>query len=341
MRTTIRDIAKRVGVSNSLVSLYLNNRPLAARIAESTKRKIDEAVKELNYNPSATARALKNGKSKTLGLVTAKLCSDYGSFFAQTLLDECSRQGYQLLIGITHFNAEEERRALENLISRQADGIFYTLKLFPADYLNAIGRNDYPILQLNSENPEFNSAALGLEDPLKEVARKIRELGCRRILVPHQSWSDILEKELAGYGVEIVGGRSRTTSDAENFQFLKDLRPDAVAADSSIYIKLLRRKCRELGLPTPYLFYNYALPCDYIDDPAIIGVTVCNFKHRLSGIVHRMIQMLEHPGAAVLHTKDPIRVMNPDELRTYHQSQLADPFYEPLVSKLNYEEYDR
>ena len=169
MRTTIRDIAKRVGVSNSLVSLYLNNRPLAARIAESTKRKIDEAVKELNYNPSATARALKNGKSKTLGLVTAKLCSDYGSFFAQTLLDECSRQGYQLLIGITHFNAEEERRALENLISRQADGIFYTLKLFPADYLNAIGRNDYPVLQLNSEDPEFNSVTPDLEDPLKEV----------------------------------------------------------------------------------------------------------------------------------------------------------------------------
>ena len=64
MRATIKDIAKRVGVSNSLVSLYLNNRPLAARIAESTKRKIDEAVKELNYKPSATAVALKKGKSR-------------------------------------------------------------------------------------------------------------------------------------------------------------------------------------------------------------------------------------------------------------------------------------
>ena len=338
MRATIKDIAKRVGVSSSLVSLYLNKRPLAARIAESTKQKIDEAVKELKYEPSATALALKKGRSKTLGLVTANLCSEYGSFFVQTLLDECSRHGYQLLIGLTHFNPEEERRTLENLLSRQADGIFHALNLFPADLLNELGMNDYPILQLSSAHPGFNSAALDLEEALKEVARKIRELGCRRVLVPHRSWSDILGKVLTTHGVDIVGGRSRATSDAENFEFLKELRPDAVAADSSIYIKLLRRKCRELGLPTPYLFYSYALPCDYIDDPAIIGVTVCNFKHRLSGIVHRMIQMLEHPGAEVLHRKEPVRFFSPEELRSYRDLQLADPYYEPFRSKLKYGE---
>ena len=48
MRTRIKDIAERVGVSTALVSMYLNDHPLA-RMAEDTKRKIDEAVREMNY----------------------------------------------------------------------------------------------------------------------------------------------------------------------------------------------------------------------------------------------------------------------------------------------------
>ena len=80
MRATIKDIAERVGVSKSLVSMYLNNHPLASRIAERTKGKIDEAVREMNYQPSVTARALKNGKSRTIGLVIAEISGIYSSF---------------------------------------------------------------------------------------------------------------------------------------------------------------------------------------------------------------------------------------------------------------------
>lgn len=335
MRATIKDIAKRVGVSYSLVSLYLNNRPLAARIAESTKRKIDEAVKELNYAPSATALALKKGRSRTLGLVTADLCSDYSSFFAQTLLDECSRNGYQLLIGITHYNPEEERRVLANLLSRQTDGIFYSLRLFPADFLKSLGLQNYPILQLSSFCPEFHSAGLAMEAPLKQCARILREHGCRRVVIAHESWSFILEQELEKNGIEVVGGRRRTASD--DFSYLTSTPPDAVAADSSIYIKLLLNRCRELGVPTPYLCYSYSLPCDFIDDPRVIAVTVSDYKARLAGIVLRMIRMLEKPKEPVSHLEEPVRLMNLEELRNYRFSQMKDPFYEPFLLKLKLE----
>lgn len=335
MRATIKDIAKRVGVSSSLVSLYLNNRPLAARIAESTKRKIDAVVKELNYAPSATARALRKGKSKTLGLVVADLCSDYSSFFAQTLLDECSRYGYQLLIGITHYDPEEEKRVLANLIARQTDGIFYALRLFPADFLKSLNLQNYPILQLSSAAPEFQSMELAREEALKQCAGKLYEYGCRRVVVAHESWANILEKELEAYGIKIVGGRYATTSD--DFPYLNDTPPDAVASDSSIYARLLRARCRELGIPMPYLCYSYSLPSDFIDDPRVIAVTVSDYKTRLSGIVSRMIRMLENPKEPVAHLKEPVRLMSLDELREYRCAQLKDPYYEPFRIRMRYE----
>ena len=69
MRATLSDIAKQVGVSKSLVSMYLNNHRLSRKIAAETKRKIDQAVRELDYRPSFTARALSNGKTRTIGMI--------------------------------------------------------------------------------------------------------------------------------------------------------------------------------------------------------------------------------------------------------------------------------
>ena len=72
MRATLSDIAKQVGVSKSLVSMYLNNHRLSRKIAAETKRKIDQAVRELDYRPSFTARALSNGKTRTIGMIQVK-----------------------------------------------------------------------------------------------------------------------------------------------------------------------------------------------------------------------------------------------------------------------------
>ena len=115
MRTRIKDIAERVGVSTALVSMYLNDHPLA-RMAEDTKRKIDEAVRD--YQPSVTARSLKKGKSKTLGLVIADIASVYSGFSSEMLLDEADKHGYQLLISVTRFNKEKEQKCLQNLMNR-------------------------------------------------------------------------------------------------------------------------------------------------------------------------------------------------------------------------------
>ena len=150
MRTRIKDIAERVGVSTALVSMYLNDHPLA-RMAEDTKRKIDEAVREMNYQPSVTARSLKKGKSKTLGLVIADIASVYSGFSSEMLLDEADKHGYQLLISVTRFNKEKEQKCLQNLMNRQADGIIYTLDFDPEKPLPDYVRN-YPLL-LTTEHP--------------------------------------------------------------------------------------------------------------------------------------------------------------------------------------------
>jgi len=61
--TTIKDIAKRAGVSTATVSRALSgNIP----VNEDTRQKVLQAVKELNYKPNVLAKGLKEGKTNTI-----------------------------------------------------------------------------------------------------------------------------------------------------------------------------------------------------------------------------------------------------------------------------------
>ncbi len=337
MRTTLKDIAERVGVTKALVSLYLNNHPLSAKIAKSTKEKIDRAVRELNYHPSTMARALKSGRSRTLGLVVGDICSDYFGFLAQSLLNECAKYGYQLLIGITRFDPEEERRCLENLIGRQADGIFYGLGVFPAEYLRSAGLMDYPIFQIHSSHPAFNGIQRDAEEPLKRAVRRFHELGCRSMVIPEKtSWAGFLRAEADRYGMEALGVALDFFSSAEDFDRIRDMKPDAAVFTSSTFAASLLASCaRKRKKKFPRLFYSYTLPCDCISDPCVIGVAASDFKAIVQQSVRRMMQMLEEGDKQIRPTEIPFRFLDNAEMKNFCREQFADPFYESFTMKLS------
>ncbi|GAA4432130.1 LacI family DNA-binding transcriptional regulator [Georgenia halophila] len=83
-RPTITDIAKRVGVSTAAVSFALNGRP---GVSEHTRKRILEAVDELNWHPNRAARALSGKLADTVGLVVARPARTISiePFFAQLL----------------------------------------------------------------------------------------------------------------------------------------------------------------------------------------------------------------------------------------------------------------
>lgn len=338
MRTTLKDIAERVGVTKALVSLYLNNHPLSAKIAKSTKEKIDQAVKELNYHPSTTARAQKSGRSRTFGLVAGNIFGDYSGFLVQSLLNECVKYDYQLLIGLTRFDPAEERRCLENLINRQTDGIFYGMGVFPAEYLVSAGLKDYPILQLHSLHPDFNAIKRDDENALEIVIRRIYEQGWRKIVVAAGPlWIEIVQKNAAKYGLQPVAVPLDFFSSEKDFDRVRDLAPDVVICSSSTYVVSIQESYqKKRNRKMPYFFYSYTLPCDCIVDPSIAGVVLPDFKAVIHMSVLRMIQMLEEPEKNVVHLEIPVQYLDREQMLKFCEQQLADPFYEPFTMKLKY-----
>ena len=337
MRATIKDIAERVGVSKSLVSMYLNNHPLASRIAERTKKKIDEAVREMNYQPSVTARALKNGKSKTIGLVIAEISGIYSSFYTQSLMYEALKYNYQLLVSLTRFNQEEEKQCLINLINRQTDGTIYTPCLIPDERTRKL-LTGYPILLANIVLPEYNSYTHEYIPSFQKFFSDLKKAGCRRIcglfLSQADTWTILSQKFCREFQMEFFLVQYRPNMVAEIYEKLVVCKSDCVICSSSIMPRKIIAYCRENGImEIPHFVYSYTLPNDFIDHETVFGVIVNPFKPQVSERMARIVEMIEHPETGIRHQTIPTRYLNRQELREYYTEQVEDPYYEKIVEE--------
>ena len=95
---TIDDVAKAAGVSRSTVSYALSGK---RSISPETRRRIDQAIKHLNYTPNAGARALRTAQTGVLGLLVQFHEDEFAPAMLQYILPitETSRAlGYDILM---------------------------------------------------------------------------------------------------------------------------------------------------------------------------------------------------------------------------------------------------
>lgn len=121
-KVTIRDVAAAAGVSYQTVSRVINNRP---DVAEETRRRVWQIIKELGYQPSAIARGLVSKRTYTLGLINA----DFGDpFYAEVVIgaEEVAREhGYFFLLSSTQRNQDDEPVYWRLLTEREVEGILF------------------------------------------------------------------------------------------------------------------------------------------------------------------------------------------------------------------------
>lgn len=120
---TQKDIAREAGVSNSLVSYYLTGSK-SARMSEETRKRIDAAIRKLNYRPNRLARSLRTGKSKSIGMLITQISNSYFSHLAEEALQEARRLDYSLIPAMTSYDDQDIHAALEFLMRNRIDALF-------------------------------------------------------------------------------------------------------------------------------------------------------------------------------------------------------------------------
>jgi LacI family transcriptional regulator len=120
-RATRNDVARLSGVSTAVVSYVLNDGPRP--VAAETRERVLTAMRELNYRPNASARALTTQKTHVLGLLVPDISNPFFAEFGRTVQNQAFERGYSLLLGETSSDPARERSQVSSMLEREVDGL--------------------------------------------------------------------------------------------------------------------------------------------------------------------------------------------------------------------------
>ena len=117
---TMKDVAALANVGVGTVSRVLNS---SGSVKESTRRKVEAAMKELNYIPNAYARGLKMNKTNTVALIIPTIWHPFFSEFAYYVESNLAEHKYKMLLCNSDVSSDKELEYIQMVKENKVDGI--------------------------------------------------------------------------------------------------------------------------------------------------------------------------------------------------------------------------
>ena len=151
MSPTIKDIARKTGVSHSTVSRALSG---SALIPPETTARIRQVAAEMGYQPSAAARSLKTRRSRVLGVIVSSMDDPFFAEILQGVEDAAQASGYSLFIASSQRDAQRSQQITRSLLEHRADGVIICSTSFSTEQNQPFQQAGFPIVVINNQAAE-------------------------------------------------------------------------------------------------------------------------------------------------------------------------------------------
>lgn len=181
-RVSLKDIAKKVGVSTALVSYVLNNKK-EGRISKEVAQKIKDAAKELNYTANQIARSLKTNKTFTIGLIVSDISNPFSSILNRIIEDEAEKSNYLVLSGSSDESSEKLWKLTRVLQNYQVDGFIISPADHSAPLVLYLQEQNIPFVLIDRFFPEIETNYVTIDNykAAYEGVKHLIENGYRQI----------------------------------------------------------------------------------------------------------------------------------------------------------------
>jgi LacI family transcriptional regulator len=218
-RLSIREVAKRAGVSVGTVSHVLN-RPQIVRAP--LRERVLKVIKQSGFQPNAVAQSLRQRTTKTVGLVLSDITTPFAARVARVVEDLAAAAGMSVVFADTDEDIGREERAIRTFFHKGVDGIIVAPAQGSHGFLDDYLGRGWPVVAINRRIDDAAVPAVLPDHAGGAVAATVHALGHghRRIaaVAPRERRSSVQER-IDGYArclrrAGIRGGRLVVTEDA-------------------------------------------------------------------------------------------------------------------------------
>ncbi len=233
-KSTIKDIADKLGVSKALVSFVLNGKAKERRISDAMAKKVLDMAKRMNYKPNYIAKSLRTGKSQIIALIIADISNPFFAKFARYIEDEASKHKYKVIIANSDEKKDKFKAELDLLKNRQVDGFILTPPIGSEKELLDLKNQKIPFVMVDRsfENVESHTVIIdNYQAGYKATERLIRN-NCKNIAILNvNSQLVTMQQRVQGYQDALTkNGLTANQSLIKQLQFShnKDLIKEAI-----------------------------------------------------------------------------------------------------------------
>ncbi|MDM7925639.1 MAG: LacI family DNA-binding transcriptional regulator [bacterium] len=162
-QTTIKDIARKMGVSVSTVSRALSGHP---DISEETRKRIEALARELDYHPNTLAKSLQQKQSQVIGVVVPQVKHYFFASIMSGVTDVAYQAGFTVMICQSNEDFEREKSNIDVLLSHRVAGLLISVSVTTksCEHFNRLKQRGVPLVFFDRVCGEVDAPTVVVDD---------------------------------------------------------------------------------------------------------------------------------------------------------------------------------
>lgn len=308
---TLKDVAKKCGVSLATASRALNNR---SEVSPITRAKVLKAAEEIGYVASSLAKGLWSGETKVIGVLITTIENPFYANVVSGIEKVLKDHSYNILLCSSYEEVDQEWAALTVLLEQRVDGLILAPVQSKPEVVERLQKNSVPFVLVGRSIPGIDTSYVVCDDFKvgAMAAEHLLEQGHEKVLFINSSRNYSAEQRLQGFlttmqqhGINISPKWIKTVPANQNAKYSlfealdQGLEPSAVFCFCDCMALEILSGLKERGLKVPADIAVMGvdnLNVTEITDPPLTTIDIQNYEMGIRS-AEIILKKLQEPGA--------------------------------------------